>query len=209
LWLRADRQDSGRGRLGRTWDSPAGNLLVSTIVRLGLHDPAPSTLAFVTALAVFDTIKNIAPEIAVQVKWPNDILSADGAKLCGVLLERSDDAVIVGIGLNLAWHPQGLSRPVTDLTALGALPPHPQAVAEILADAFVLWLERWRIGGMPAIAASWLKVAHPVGTAISVHLPTGDVADGLFAGLDDDGALRLRLADGQIRAIHAADIFLI
>lgn len=195
--------------MGRTWDSPSGNLLVSTIVRLGLHDPAPSTLAFVTALAVFDTIKNIAPEIAVQVKWPNDILSADGAKLCGVLLERSGDAVIVGIGLNLAWHPEGLDRPVTDLIALGALPPHPQAVTEILADAFAIWLERWRVGGMPAIAVSWQKVAHPFGTAISVHPPTGDGADGLFAGLYDDGALRLRLADGEIRAIHAADIFLI
>ncbi len=195
--------------MGRTWDSPAGNLLVSTIVRLGARDPAPSTLAFVTALAVFDTINNIAPEIAVQIKWPNDILSADGAKLCGVLLERSDDAVIVGIGLNLAWHPEGLDRPVTDLVTLGALPPHPQAATEILADAFAIWLERWRNGGMPAIAASWQKVAHPVGSAVSVHLPTGDVVTGLFAGLDDDGALRLRLADGEIRAIHAADIFLI
>ena len=195
--------------MGRVWDSPSGHLLVSPIVRLSARDAAPSTLAFVTALAVFDTIKNIAPEIAVQIKWPNDILSADGAKLCGVLLERSDDAVIVGIGLNLAWHPEGLDRPVTDLTALGALPPHPQAVTEILANAFATWLERWRNGGMSAIAANWQKVAHPIGTPISVNLPTGEVTDGLFAGLDDDGALRLRLADGEIRAIHAADIFLI
>ena len=195
--------------MGRVWDSPSGNLLVSTIVRLGLGDPAPSTLAFVTALAVLDTIKNIAPELAVQIKWPNDILSADGAKLCGVLLERSDNAVVVGIGLNLAWHPKGLDRPVTDLTTLGALPPHPQAVTEILAENFAIWLQRWRIGGMQGIATNWQKVAHPIGTAVSVHLPTGEIADGLFAGLEEDGALRLRLADGEIRAIHAADIFLI
>ena len=191
------------------WDSPSGNLLVSTLVRLGLHDPAPSTLAFVTALAVLDTIKNIAPELAVQIKWPNDILSADGAKLCGVLLERSDNAVVVGIGLNLAWHPKGLDRPATDLTTLGGLPPHPQAVTEILAENFAIWLERWRIGGMQGIAMNWQKVAHPIGTAVSAHLPTGEIADGLFAGLDEDGALLLRLADGEIRAIHAADIFLI
>ena len=195
--------------MGRVWDSPSGNLLVSTIVRLGLGDPAPSTLAFVTALAVLDTIKNIAPELAVQIKWPNDILSVDGAKLCGVLLERSDNAVVVGIGLNLAWHPKGLDRPVTDLTTLGALPPHPQAVTEILAENFAIWLQRWRIGGMQGIATNWQKVAHPIGTAVSVHLPTGEIADGLFAGLEEDGALRLRLADGEIRAIHAADIFLI
>ena len=207
--MRADAQDGGRGRMGRAWDSPTGNLFASTIVRLGAGDPAASTLAFVTALAVYDTIQQIAPEVAVQIKWPNDILSADGAKLCGVLLERSDNAVVVGIGLNLACHPAGLARPVTDLSALGALPPHSQAVVEILADAYTIWLQRWRIGGMPGIAANWKKVAHPIGTALTVNLPTGEATEGLFAGLDDDGALLLRLADGEIRAIHAADVFLI
>lgn len=195
--------------MGREWDSPQGNLFASTIVRPATGDPAASTLAFVAALAVHDTIQQIAPEVALQIKWPNDILSADGAKLCGVLLERTGDAVVVGIGLNLVWHPNNLERRVTDLTALGALPPHPQAVTEILADAFAIWLARWRIGGMPGIAANWQKLAHPVGAAITVSLPTGEQEEGLFAGLDDDGALRLRLANGSIRAIHAADIFLV
>lgn len=195
--------------MGRTWDSPTGNLFASTIVRLRRDDPPPSTLAFVSALAVHDCIGQIAPEIAIQIKWPNDLMSKDGAKLCGILLERIDSAIIVGIGLNLVWHPPGLERPVTDLKTLGALPPHPQAVLEILANAFAIWLDRWRMGGVRGVAQHWQKLAHILGTAIAVNLPTGEQEHGLYAGLSDDGGLQLRLADGSIRVIHAADVFLV
>lgn len=195
--------------MGRTWESPTGNLLASTIVRMRASDPPASTLTFVAALAAHDTVQQIAPEVAVQIKWPNDLLSGDGAKLCGMLLERAGDAVVVGVGLNLVSHPQGLARPATDLVALGTRPPHPQAAVEILANAFSIWLDRWRMGGMRGVAQSWQKVAHPIGTALTVNMPDGGVEQGLYAGLSDDGALQLRLADGSIRAIHAGDVFLI
>ena len=68
LWLRAAVQDGGRGRMGRNWESPTGNLLASTIVRVRGGDPPASTLAFVAALAVYDAIQQIAPEVAVQIK---------------------------------------------------------------------------------------------------------------------------------------------
>lgn len=194
--------------MGRSWESRTGNLFASTIVRVHASDPPASTLAFVAALAVFDTVQQIAPEVPVQIKWPNDLLS-NGAKICGMLLERAGDAVVVGIGLNLVSHPQGLDRPVTDLTALGGHPPHPQAVVEILANAFAIWIERWRMGRMRGIVQSWQKLAHTVGTALTVNLPDGTCEEGLYAGLSDDGALQLRLADGSIRAIHAGDVFLI
>lgn len=209
LWLRAAAQDGGRGRMGRTWESVTGNLFASTIVRLRASDPPASTLAFVAALAAYDAVQQIAPEVAVQIKWPNDLLSLNGAKLCGMLLERAGDAVVVGFGLNLVSHPQGLERSVTDLAALGAHPPHPQAVVEILANAFAIWLERWRMGGVPGVIQSWQKVAHPIGTALTANLPDGSIEEGLYAGLTDDGALQLRLADGSIRAIHAGDVFVI
>jgi BirA family transcriptional regulator, biotin operon repressor / biotin---[acetyl-CoA-carboxylase] ligase len=195
--------------MGRTWESPTGNLLASTIVRVRASDPPASTLAFVAALAVYGTLQQIAPELAVKIKWPNDLLSKNGEKLCGMLLERAGDAVVVGVGLNLISHPQGLERPATDLRALGGRPPHPQAVVEILANAFSIWLERWRMGGMRGVAQSWQKVAHPIGTALTTNLPDGSVQEGLYGGLSDDGALQLRLADGSIRAIHAGDVFLI
>ncbi|HNW19526.1 MAG TPA: biotin--[acetyl-CoA-carboxylase] ligase, partial [Sphingorhabdus lacus] len=78
-----------------------------------------------------------------QIKWPNDVLSADGAKLCGILLERTGDAVIVGIGINLTSSPEIPGRATSNLKALGVLPPHPQAVVEILASSMAIWLARW------------------------------------------------------------------
>ena len=209
LWLRADAQDGGRGRLGRIWESPSGNLFASTIVRLRDTDPSPASLAFVTAVAVFDAVRQMAPQVPIYVKWPNDILTLDGAKLCGVLLERASDAVVVGIGLNLVWHPQNLERKVTDLLTLGATPPDAQTAVEIVAEVFARYLAIWRQSGVEVIVRHWEARAHPRGTALFAKLPDGEHLDGLYAGLNEDGALQLRLADGAIRAIHAADVFLI
>ena len=209
LWLRADQQGGGRGRMGRDWVSPSGNLYASTIARLLPDDPPASSLAFVAGLAAHETIKLIAPDVAIQLKWPNDVLSAKGEKLCGILLERSGDAIIAGFGINLISHPADIGRPVSDLRALGANPPEAQAVCEILADQFAAWLQKWRQQPLANLLRAWEAAAHPKGTALRVNLPDGEQIDGLFAGLSDDGALSLRLADGAIRAIHAADIFLI
>jgi BirA family transcriptional regulator, biotin operon repressor / biotin---[acetyl-CoA-carboxylase] ligase len=195
--------------MGRTWDSASDNMFASTIVRVSPGDPVASSLAFVVALAAYETARQIAPEVAVQIKWPNDLLTAGGAKICGMLLERAGDAVVVGIGMNLFDHPKGMERAVTDLRTCGANPPHAQAVVEILAESLKNWLQRWRIGGLEPILKSWQQVAHTHGTALSVKLPNGEMLQGLYVGLDGDGALRLRLADGEIHAIHAADVFLI
>jgi BirA family transcriptional regulator, biotin operon repressor / biotin---[acetyl-CoA-carboxylase] ligase len=207
-WLRADQQTGGKGRLGRQWQSPPGNLYASTLVRLRPHDPSPASLTFVVALAVDETLRLFAPDVTFSIKWPNDVL-AGGAKLCGILLERADDAIVIGIGVNLAVHPHGLDRPVTSLVALGVAPPSPQIFAEALADVFARWLDQWRNAGLAAIRTAWLARAHPIGTALSVSLPDGNQMEGLFDGLDSDCALRLRLADGGVRAIHAGDTILI
>ena len=137
--------------MGRSWESPKGNLFASTIVRLRDTDPSPASLAFVTAVAVFDAVRQIAPQIGVALKWPNDILTLDGAKLCGMLLERTSDAVVVGIGLNLVWHPENLERKVTDLLSLGATPPDAQTATEIVAEAFGRYLGVWRQSGLDPI----------------------------------------------------------
>ncbi|MEY3657242.1 MAG: hypothetical protein RL425_3, partial [Pseudomonadota bacterium] len=139
---------------------------------------------------------------------PNDILSG-GAKISGILLERRDDAVIIGIGINLAFHPQGLGRPVTSLSALDVRPPTAEAFQPVLARCFSHWLGLWRGGGLPDILAAWQARAHPKGTPLSVYLPDGQSVAGVFDGLDVHGALQLRLADGAVRAIHAGDVFLI
>ncbi|MBX9814954.1 MAG: biotin--[acetyl-CoA-carboxylase] ligase [Sphingomonas sp.] len=144
---------------------------------------------------------------ALQLKWPNDLL-LHGAKLAGILLERAGDAVVVGIGVNLAHHPQGLDRPVTSLGA-HAPAPLPEDFARDLAARFGAWLARWRGEGLAAIAEAWAARAHPPGTALAVALPDGGRLEGRFEGLDRDGALILGLADGGRHVIHAGDVFLV
>ena len=206
-WLRADRQTGGRGRQGREWQSPAGNLHASTLVRLRPGDPPAPSLAMVAAVALHETLLAFAPGREPLIKWPNDLL-VDGAKLGGILLERSDEAVVIGIGVNLAHHPEGLERPATSLAALGGGAPDPAVFLEALADAFARWLGRWRSEGLGPIRDRWLLAAHPVGTALTADA-SGRRLDGLFDGLDRAGALRLRLADGSVHVIHAGDVFLI
>ncbi len=203
LWLRADRQSGGRGRQGRDWHSPAGNLYVSTLVRLRAGDPPAPTLALVAAVALRETIAAFAPGQSIIIKWPNDLLAGQ-SKLAGILLEREADAVVIGIGVNLARHPDDLGRLATDLAALTGCAPEPRIFLEALVENFARWLGRWRGEGLRPIRAAWLDAAHPIGTALSTN-----VGEGLFDGLDETGALRLRLADGTSRVIHAGDVFLI
>jgi len=207
VWLRADRQTAGRGRQGKVWQSSAGNLLASTLVRIRAGDPPAPTLALVAAVALAEVVELIG-HVRPVIKWPNDLL-VDGAKLSGILLERTGDAVIVGFGVNLAHHPEGLDRPTTSLAALNGVAPAPNVVALALAETFARWVARWRSEGMAPLRARWLERAHPAGSALSAKLPDGTALDGLFDGLDESGALRLRLADGTTHVIHAADVFLI
>jgi BirA family biotin operon repressor/biotin-[acetyl-CoA-carboxylase] ligase len=204
-WLRAERQTAGRGRQGRAWESPAGNLYASTLVRLRASDPPPATLALVAAVALEETVQTHG--VRATLKWPNDLL-VDGAKLSGILLEREGDAVVIGMGVNIAHCPAGTDRPAVSMAALGAT-PDPAIFAETLAEAFARWLGRWRGEGLAPVRERWLARAHPRGTALTARLVDGSAVDGLFDGLDRDGALILRLADGALRVIHAADVFLL
>lgn len=205
LWLRAVQQTAGRGRLGRAWVSPPGNLYASTIVRLRSGDPRPATLALVASVALDETLRAYGAE--PWIKWPNDLYIGD-AKLTGILLERSGDAVVVGIGVNLAHHPEGLDRAVTSLAARRLSAPDPELFLRDLAEAFARWLGIWR-SGLEPVRRRWLERAHPVGSALSVRLPEQPPIEGLFDGLTPDGALRLRLASGAVQVIHAGDVFLI
>jgi BirA family biotin operon repressor/biotin-[acetyl-CoA-carboxylase] ligase len=205
-WLRAERQTAGKGRQGRAWESPIGNFYGSTLVRLRPTDPPAPTLALVTVVALEDAVRVFLPAGAT-IKWPNDLL-IDGAKLSGVLLERAGDAVVVGIGVNLAHHPDLPDRPATSLVAQGVA-VGATTFTEVLAESFARWLSRWRGEGLDPIRQRWLDRAHPVGTALTARLSDGTAHDGLFDGLTSQGALILRLAEGSRHVIHAGDVFLI
>lgn len=201
LWLRAEQQAGGRGRQGRTWLSPPGNCYASTLVRLRAGDPPAPTLALLAAVALHETVSLFAE--GVRIKWPND-LTANGAKLAGILLERQGNAVIAGFGVNLMHHPELPGRAVTSLKALTGTAPDAAVFADTLAEIFARWLTRWRHEGHAAILAAWRSAAHPIGTALSTS-----EGEGLFDGLDEDGALRLWTADGSVHTIHAGDVFLL
>lgn len=208
VWLRAERQTDGRGRQGRAWCSPGGNLYASTSVGLRPGDPPAPTLALLAAVALDEAVRAVLPTYeALQLKWPNDLLIG-GAKLSGILLERVGERVVIGVGVNVTHHPALAERATTSLHAAGAA-IDAAGLLERLAPIFSSWVERWRDRGVAPIAAHWSTRAHPEGTELSVRLPDGSTLAGSFEGLDANGALRLRLAGGGTRVIHAGDVFLI
>lgn len=206
-WLIADRQNHGRGRQGRQWLDAPGNFMGSTVVSISAHDPSPSSLSFVTALAVYETVvARLADPRVLQLKWPNDLLLG-GRKLCGILLEREGNHAVVGVGVNLAAAPNVADRETSAMSQLGALPDRDH-FARQLAENFALELSRWREFGTEPIFNRWQAAAHPVGTRLLVHNHVGTRIPGTFEGLEADGALRLRLDDGSTHVIHAGDVML-
>lgn len=208
LWLRAGRQSAGRGRMGRPWEGEEGNLYASTLIRLRPADPPAPTLALAVAVAVHEALADFVGAEAIAIKWPNDIM-AGGAKLCGMLLERAGDAVIIGIGVNVAGAPALPDRQAASLRDLGAETADAQRVLEAIARHFARQVEQWRSFGVEPIARAWQDRAHVPGTPLAVLLPDGERIEGTFETLDRDGALILRLADGSSDVIHAGDVFLI
>ncbi|WP_170002552.1 biotin--[acetyl-CoA-carboxylase] ligase [Pseudopontixanthobacter vadosimaris] len=204
-WLIADRQSGGRGRHGRKWADGSGNFMGSTIVHADRHSPPAASLALVAGLAVRTTVEPfISQGSNLALKWPNDLL-VDGAKLAGILLERTGDSVVVGIGVNLVTAPRLVDRLVCSIADAGTAPDR-NSFAAALASDFAKELGRWRRYGLNVLLRRWQGAAYPMGTKLAVHEPGGNRISGEFAGLDPAGSLLLRLADGTMRVIHAGDI---
>jgi len=201
-WLVALHQEAGRGRQGRAWQSLDGNFYGSTLVQLRPEDPPAPSLALVAGLALIEAIDIAAPRSGMMLKWPNDLM-LDGAKLGGILLERSGDRVVAGFGVNLAAAPAIEGRATAHLGGIIA----PQAFAPLLAARVARVLVAWRSSTSGAFARAWLARAHPLGTPLSVHAGKHDIVSGTFAGIEDDGALRLSVA-GVEQVIRAGDVHL-
>src|SRR6186713_2212753 len=204
-WLVADRQTEGRGRQGRSWLDAPGNFMGSTVINLSPNDPLPASLSFVAAMATYEVVVNhlAAPQTLV-IKWPNDLMLA-GAKLSGILLERVGNAAVVGIGVNLAAAPQLGDRDARHLAESGPAPDR-DAFAGELAASFDREIDRWRQFGLDPLFARLLAASYPLGSVLTVHGADGARITGAFCGLEPDGALKLRLADGSLHAVHAGDI---
>lgn len=206
-WLVADRQNTGRGRLGRVWSDGFGNFMGSTVVRPQAGDPPLPTLALMTGVAVYEALLLFKADGAeVRLKWPNDLL-LDGGKIAGILLEMVAGVVVVGIGVNLAHAPDVEGRRTAALAQFGPAPDR-NLFARHLAATFHEELHRWRTAGLAPLLQRWQDAAHPRGTPLTVLPPGEDRLDGTFAGLAADGSLLLALASGTVRTINAGDVML-
>ncbi len=223
LWVVADEQTVGRGRHGRTWASPPGNLYAS----LGLNAPAPPAftplLGFVAGLSLVEAILVLAPALrpVLHLKWPNDCL-LDGAKLAGILLEGTSlvggkglvdgkglasaaTGVAIGIGVNIAHFPEGLDQRATALCHhMHAI--NPAMLFAVLSERVAENLALFDAGaGFGAIRERWLHHALPLGTALRVRLPSGE-RHGRFSGIDPAGHLLLE-TNGAVETVMVGDVF--
>jgi BirA family biotin operon repressor/biotin-[acetyl-CoA-carboxylase] ligase len=197
--IHADEQTAGRGRLAHSWFSPPGNLYLSVLLRTGMPAARATQLSFLAALAVSDTVEALLPrQIRAMVKWPNDVL-VNGAKIAGILIEQVDDAVIIGIGLNVLQAPSNTAYRTTTIVANGGI-ASVDGARDILLRRLGLHLEAWRSSGFELIREQWLNRSYPVGAAIRANIG-GQSVTGHFAGLDPDGALLLDTPEGRQRIL--------
>jgi BirA family transcriptional regulator, biotin operon repressor / biotin---[acetyl-CoA-carboxylase] ligase len=209
LWITAASQTAGRGRRGRAWESPSGNLAATLLIRPERPLAQWAQLSFAAAIATADMAAQFAPQARMAVKWPNDVLG-DGRKVAGILLEvvgpsSADQALAIGIGVNLAAYPGDTEFPAISLAALGARPILPPQALGVLAQNFAGWYDIWRADGFAPIRDAWLARAAGLGQRIRARLPDREQT-GVFEGIDADGALLLSEA-GRTTTIAAGDVF--
>ena len=196
VWAR--EQTGGRGRRGRPWASPPGNLYTSTILRPHCAAMRAAELGFAAALAVADMVP---AGRSLRLKWPNDVL-VDGGKVAGILLESavaSDGTVqhvVAGIGVNVEFAPQ-----LPDMRYPGAvLGGSVEAALSALTACLARRLRQWRRAGFAAVRADWLERAGPLGVEVDVRLGK-ELVRGRFAGLDGDGGLLLETPAGPRKIV--------
>lgn len=203
----ADTQTGGRGRRGRNWVSPAGNLYMTIAIRNEAPIAHAAECSFVAALALHAALTDLRPALSdkLGLKWPNDVLIG-GAKVAGLLLELEAGGrwLLIGCGVNIASSPDGMPYRTTSLLSEDAYVPAGQ-----LLQCFVVELQKWRSlwlqDGFSPIRSAWMNHAMGVGAEVTANLSDRSIT-GVFQDLDSDGALRLRLPDGTVMTISAGDI---
>jgi len=204
-------QTAGRGRQGRAWVSPRGNLYASLILRPDCSIGQTAQLGFVAALAVGDTVSAIfEPFHGLAFKWPNDVLLR-GRKVAGILLEsesrqgKDPEFVVIGIGINLVSSPTATEFPATSLAEQDLGQMSPGEALEEFARHFCTCARRWREDGFAPIRMAWLARAMSLGELIRVRLGSA-VLHGRFVDIDQHGALLLESA-GEFRRVAAGEVF--
>jgi BirA family biotin operon repressor/biotin-[acetyl-CoA-carboxylase] ligase len=211
VWICALRQSAGKGRRGRAWSTQTGNLAATLLFVTAKRPIEAAQASFVAALAAHELAETCLGPGAAELKWPNDLL-VHGRKAVGILVEsgaRPDGRLwmAVGVGVNLKHAPENVERPAAAFADhMAGPPPSPADALEVLARAFERWRQVWDREGFPPIGRAWTSRAHGMGARCEARL-THETLSGVAEGLEPDGALRLRLDDGQVRRITAGDVF--
>jgi len=210
-WVVAREQTAGRGRHGRQWQSPPGNLYASLVLVDVATPQRASQIGFVAGIALACALRQLVAEPShIRVKWPNDILLAD-AKLAGILVEGralpgGAYAIVAGFGVNCQSCPPDLPyRAAALVEAAGATRSKAADVLSLLSGQMADWLGVFE-QGFDAIRAEWLSLAAGIGAQIKVKTATQQF-EGIFQSIDADGRLILVDASGA-HAIEAGDVLL-
>ncbi len=212
LWILAGRQNAGRGRSGRSWATPEGNL-AATLLFSPQAQPAEAALyAFAAGVALAEASAQILPPELVRLKWPNDLL-VNGGKASGLLLESAGGGfgkpvswLAVGMGVNLAHAPEipEARFPPVRLNDYADEPVEPEAFLTRVALSFENWALRLATEGFAPLRKAWLGWAAGLGGPV-VARAGEETYEGIFEGLDEQGALMLR-QDAGLRRVAAADV---
>lgn len=211
-WFIAGQQNAGRGRRGRPWSSPAGNLYSSYMMRPSLKVSELAHLPFLVSLAVRDTFVGLGcSSREVMCKWPNDVLISE-RKASGILIESSatgsleTDFIVIGIGLNLAYFPEDAQFPATSVAAELGHTPKVTAAFKILAYSLDRRLASWNTNNGSTIVEEWRNSAWGMGMRREIRT-NSETFHATLIGLNDDGGLSLRLDNGSEKQLYAGDVF--
>ncbi len=213
LVIFANKQTSGKGRLGRTWHTMPESLAASVLLRPDLPPEQVPQLSLLTAVALHDALSRYCPDI--RIKWPNDLLYY-GAKVAGILTEMRAEpgrvhAVVLGFGINLAapadgW-PADIDKPATDMASISATPISKTELAAAILHALDEWYDIYLTAGFAPVHRAWWQAHAASGAKVSVY-DGRDYIEGIARALDDDGALLLETTSGM-RRIIAGDLELL
>lgn len=210
----AEQQTAGRGRLGRSWSSPAGlNLYGSLVLRPELPPGEVPRLTLVAGIAVADAIAAVRPELAPRIKWPNDVLLG-GRKVAGVLTELDAEAervrfVVVGIGVNLNAQPDDFPPELADKATSVAIASGERvdraAFTAALLGSFDAAYARFRRGGFAALRERYDALHCLPGRRVIVE--GRPQRSGVARGVDEEGALLVEV-DGRVERVVAGEVTL-
>jgi BirA family biotin operon repressor/biotin-[acetyl-CoA-carboxylase] ligase len=210
----ADAQSAGKGRRGRAWSSPdAVNLYCSVVLRPSIMPHEAPQLTFLSAVAVARAIE-ATTFLKPEIKWPNDLL-IDGKKVAGLLNEMSAETdginfVILGIGVNLNMtidqFPSDLRHPATSILIESGSPVVRSRFTGIILNELDKLYTDFLASGFAPVRREWQQRCNANGRSVVVSDAGTGVVSGMFAGIDEDGALLVKIGEGRIERILSGDV---